>query len=108
MVAPLVEIDGLSKRYWVGQGEVRALIDLTLRIERGEFMALCGPSGSGKSTLMNQLGLLDTPSTGCYKFDGMLVSRLAPDQLADLRNRKIGFCFQSFNLLPRLTAVKNV
>jgi putative ABC transport system ATP-binding protein len=108
MTGPLIEIADLSKRYRIGQGEVRALTELTLSIEGGDFVAICGTSGSGKSTLMNQIGLLDTPSAGIYKFDGVDVSHLGPNQLADLRNRKIGFCFQSFNLLPRLTAVRNV
>jgi ABC-type lipoprotein export system ATPase subunit len=108
MTRPLIEIAGLSKRYRIGQGEVRALTDLTLDIAAGDFVAICGTSGSGKSTLMNLIGLLDTPSAGTYRFDSADVSRLGPNQLADLRNRKIGFCFQSFNLLPRLTAVRNV
>jgi putative ABC transport system ATP-binding protein len=108
MSGPLIEIVDLSKRYHIGQGEVRALTDLTLGIAAGDFVAVCGTSGSGKSTLMNQIGLLDTPTAGTYRFDGADVSRLSPNQLADLRNRKIGFCFQSFNLLPRLTAARNV
>jgi ABC-type lipoprotein export system ATPase subunit len=108
MSGPLIDIAGLSKVYRVGRSEVRALTNLSLRIERREFVAVCGPSGSGKSTLMNQIGMLDTPTEGSYTFAGVKVSGLDPDQLADLRNRKIGFCFQSFNLLPRLTALRNV
>ena len=108
MRVPLIETHALNKRYQIGPYEVRALIDLNLRIERGELVAVMGRSGSGKSTLMNQFGCLDTPTSGAYLFDGVDVSRLSPDELAVMRNRKIGFCFQSFNLLPRVTAVENV
>lgn len=104
----LIETSGLGKSYRIGPYDVRALIDLNLRIERGEFLAVMGRSGSGKSTLMNQFGCLDKPTAGRYCFDGVDVSDLTPDELAVLRNRKIGFCFQSFNLLPRATAVENV
>ena len=108
MACPLIETDRLAKSYRIGPHEVHALIDLTIRVERGEFVAVMGRSGSGKSTLMNQFGCLDRPTSGFYRFDGIDVSELSPDQLANIRNRKIGFCFQSFNLLPRVTAVENV
>lgn len=108
MADALIETSGLTKSYRIGPHEVHALIDLTIRIDRGEFVAVMGRSGSGKSTLMNQFGCLDTPSSGVYRFDGVDVSKLSPDELAIMRNRKIGFCFQSFNLLPRATAVANV
>jgi putative ABC transport system ATP-binding protein len=108
MTAPLIEIVGLSKAYRVGPVSVPAVIDLSIRIEHGEFVALMGRSGSGKSTLMNQIGCLDTPSAGIYRFEGVDVSKLASDELAALRNRKIGFCFQQYNLLPRATALANV
>jgi putative ABC transport system ATP-binding protein len=108
MTAPLIEIVGLSKEYRIGTIAVPAVIDLSIRIEHGEFVAIMGRSGSGKSTLMNQIGCLDTPSAGIYHFEGVDVSKLASDRLAALRNRKIGFCFQQYNLLPRATALANV
>jgi ABC-type lipoprotein export system ATPase subunit len=108
MTAPLIEIVGLSKEYRIGTISVPAVIDLSIRIEHGEFVAIMGRSGSGKSTLMNQIGCLDTPSAGIYHFEGVDVSKLASDRLAALRNRKIGFCFQQYNLLPRATALANV
>jgi ABC-type lipoprotein export system ATPase subunit len=108
MTAPLIEFTGLSKEYRVGPISVPALSDVSFTIEHGEFVAVMGRSGSGKSTLMNQIGCLDTPSAGIYRFEGVDVSTLAPDELATLRNRKIGFCFQQFNLLPRATALANV
>jgi putative ABC transport system ATP-binding protein len=108
MTAPLIEIVGLSKEYRIGTISVPAVVDLSIRIEHGEFVAIMGRSGSGKSTLMNQIGCLDTPSAGIYHFEGVDVSKLASDRLAALRNRKIGFCFQQYNLLPRATALANV
>lgn len=92
----------------MGDNEVMALRDVSLCIERGEYISIMGPSGSGKSTFMNILGCLDTPSTGEYKFNGVDVSNLNDDDLSDMRNREIGFVFQNFNLLPKLNAVQNV
>ncbi len=105
---PLIETVGLGKTYHLANQALRALADVTLAIERGEFVAIMGRSGSGKSTLMNQLGCLDTPSSGTYRLDGTDVAGLSADQLARLRNDRIGFCFQSFNLLQRATALANV
>ena len=105
---PLIELHNLSKSYHHETVEIQALVDLTLRIDAGEYVAIMGPSGSGKSTLMNQIGCLDTPTTGTYRFDGVDIATLSADALAALRNRRIGFCFQSFNLLARATALTNV
>jgi putative ABC transport system ATP-binding protein len=98
----------LAKNYRVGRAVVHALHGVDMVVQPGEFVAVLGPSGSGKSTLMNLLGCLDTPARGRYWLDGVLVSTLSRDQRAAVRNRKIGFVFQSFNLLPRATALKNV
>jgi putative ABC transport system ATP-binding protein len=108
MTESLIEIKGMSKVYGMGDIAVHALRGVDLRVRPGEFVAIMGPSGSGKSTLMNVLGCLDRPSDGSYVLDGEDVSRLSKTRLAGARNRKIGFVFQSYNLLPRLTAVKNV
>lgn len=104
----LLQTRALCKRYLAGDTVVDALADASLGIKRGEYVAVMGPSGSGKSTLMNVLGFLDRPTAGEYLFDGEDTSTLQPDQLAALRNRSIGFVFQSFNLLPRQTAAGNV
>src|SRR6266478_5788033 len=104
----LVHLDDVRKTYHSGEMEVRAVRGVTLEIQQGEFVALMGASGSGKSTLMNILGCLDRPSAGRYLLDGSDVSRLDRDQLADIRNSKIGFVFQGFNLLPRTSARENV
>jgi len=106
--SPVIRAEGLTKQYRVGRNVVHALQDVDLTVEAGEFVAILGPSGSGKSTLLNLLGCLDTPSQGRYWLDGLLVSRLTRDQRALIRNRKIGFVFQSFNLLPRANSLKNV
>jgi putative ABC transport system ATP-binding protein len=108
MERPIIETRGLGRDYVVGAQVVHALSGLTVSIARGEYVAIMGPSGSGKSTCMQLLGCLDTPSAGSYLFDGEDVSRLDRDALADTRNRKIGFVFQSFNLLARATALRNV
>jgi putative ABC transport system ATP-binding protein len=104
----LIRVDQISKAYRMGTTMVRALRGVTLVIDSGEFVALTGPSGSGKSTLLNILGCLDRPDSGRYLLDGLDVRRLSRDQLATVRNRKIGFVFQSFNLLPRITSLENV
>ena len=104
----MIEIEGLSKVYRLGAIEVHALRGVSLRIAKGELVSIMGPSGSGKSTLMNILGCLDQPTAGIYRLDGEEVSGLSDDELAAVRNRKIGFVFQSFNLLPRMTAREQV
>ncbi|HSH46785.1 MAG TPA: ABC transporter ATP-binding protein [Longimicrobiales bacterium] len=104
----VIETTGLSKEYQLGSETVRALKGVDLRIEKNEYVAIMGPSGSGKSTLMNLLGCLDTPSAGEYWLNGTPVARMDDDDLAAIRNREIGFVFQTFNLLPRATALHNV
>jgi len=107
-VAPVVLAEGLSKDYQTAAGPFPALREVTLRVERGEYLAVMGPSGSGKSTFMNILGCLDTPTTGRYLLDGRDTRALSGDELARLRNRTLGFVFQGFNLLPRMTLEDNV
>jgi len=106
--APVIDVRDASKVYELGQIRVRALRDVSLRIERGDFVAIMGSSGSGKSTLMNILGCLDVATGGRYLIDGTDVSHMDEDELSDLRNRKIGFVFQSFNLVARTSAIANV
>lgn len=104
----MIECKNLCKVYINGDVETQAICGISLKIEKGEFVAIIGPSGSGKSTLMHILGALDTPTTGQYFLDGQEVSKLNDDELSDLRRSKIGFVFQSFNLLPRTTVLRNV
>jgi putative ABC transport system ATP-binding protein len=105
---PLVRVEHVSKEYVMGGEVLKALDGVSLTVGYGEFVAIIGPSGSGKSTLMNILGCLDTPTSGKYWLEGEEVSRLSDNRLAEIRNRKIGFIFQNFNLLPKLTALENV
>ncbi|MHB1046023.1 MAG: ABC transporter ATP-binding protein [Thermoanaerobaculia bacterium] len=104
----IIEMDGIRKVYDTGKVKVEALKGVDLRIEKGEFVAIVGPSGSGKSTLMNLLGCLDTPSGGDYFIGGEKVAGLTRDALAEVRNRRVGFVFQAFNLLPQISAFENV
>ncbi len=104
----IINIEHISKIYEVGSEKVHALRDVTLRIDKNEYVAIMGPSGSGKSTLMNMLGCLDTPSAGKYDFTGVSVSEMTDNQLAKIRNKEIGFVFQTFNLLSRSDALHNV
>ena len=108
MTHPIIQAKNLTKRYTVGSTIVRALDGLDIDIHKGSYIALMGPSGSGKSTLMNILGCLDTPSSGAYFLNNQDVSQVDDDVLAGIRNKEIGFIFQTFNLLPRYTALENV
>lgn len=105
---PLIELKNITKSYPVGDSELKILKGIDLQIEQGDFVAIMGPSGSGKSTCMNILGCLDVPTSGSYKLDGKAVEGLDPDELAEIRNKKIGFVFQGFNLLSRTSALENV
>lgn len=105
---PIIDIKHIRKEYIMGNQLIEALKNVSLAIEKNEYVALMGPSGSGKSTLMNILGCLDTPTSGSYKLNGTEVSEMTDDELAHIRNKEIGFIFQTFNLLPRLTALENV
>ncbi|HEY6967960.1 MAG TPA: ABC transporter ATP-binding protein [Candidatus Angelobacter sp.] len=107
-MAPLIDVHNLWKIYDLGEVQVNAVQDVSLAIERGSFVAIMGPSGSGKSTFVNLLGCLDRPTTGVYLLDGIPIESLDRDQLAEIRNQKIGFIFQTFNLLSRTTAIENV
>src|SRR5690349_20771962 len=108
-VGPLViDIENITKDYVMGEEIVRALRGVSLQIHSNEYIAIMGPSGSGKSTLMNMLGCLDTPTSGRYEFNGKNVAEMKDDELAAIRNREIGFVFQTFNLLPRSTSLRNV
>jgi putative ABC transport system ATP-binding protein len=104
----LIRLQNISRRYQMGTETIHALRDVSLEIEHGEYVAIMGPSGSGKSTLMNVVGCLDTPSSGRYELNGVNVSEMDDNQLAEVRNREIGFVFQTFNLLPRSNALHNV
>ena len=105
---PLIKVDNIKKNYLVGDMKLNILKGINFEVEKGEFVAIMGPSGSGKSTFMNILGCLDIPSSGRYILDGVDVSKMNPDQLAEIRNKKIGFVFQGFNLLSRTSALENV
>ncbi|WP_392389033.1 ABC transporter ATP-binding protein [Gorillibacterium timonense] len=104
----MIELNQICKTYYQGEEELNVLRSVSLQVEQGDFVAIVGPSGSGKSTLMNTIGLLDAPTSGTYILDGVDTESLTDNRLAELRNRKIGFIFQQFNLLPRLTALENV
>ena len=104
----VIDIEGVTKLYTMGEETIHALCGVSLKIHRNEYLAIMGPSGSGKSTLMNMLGCLDTPTAGHYEFNGKNVAAMEDDELAGIRNREIGFVFQTFNLLPRSNALHNV
>jgi len=108
-LAPVIlDLKEVRRTYQMGEEKVRALAGVSLEIRRGEYVAIMGPSGSGKSTLMNIIGCLDVPDGGSYQLEGQAVDKMSEDQLADIRNHKIGFVFQTFNLVPRVTVFKNV
>jgi putative ABC transport system ATP-binding protein len=107
-IVPIIELEDVSRIYDTGRVQVPALVDVNMQVHKGEFMAIIGPSGSGKSTMMNILGCLDRPTTGRYVLDGQPVDELSDDGLAFVRSRSIGFVFQSYNLLPRTSALENV
>ncbi len=105
MVEPIINIESLVRNFRLGNQEIKVLKEISFSIQKNEYVALMGPSGSGKSTLMNLLGCLDTPTLGKYVLNNQDVSKLSDDELAQIRNKEIGFVFQTFNLLPRTTAV---
>jgi putative ABC transport system ATP-binding protein len=107
-MSSIIQLDNIKKSYYLGKQELKVLKGISLEVFKNEYVALMGPSGSGKSTLMNILGCLDSPSSGKYILNGEDVSKMQDDDLADVRNKEIGFVFQQFNLLPRLTAAENV
>jgi putative ABC transport system ATP-binding protein len=104
----MIVLHNISKVYYRGAEELQILKQISLTVKKGDFTAIIGPSGSGKSTLMNMIGLLDVPTSGSYTLDGVATEKMSDNQLAELRNQKLGFIFQQFNLLPRLTAIENV
>jgi putative ABC transport system ATP-binding protein len=104
----MIDLRDISKIYYRGAEELQILKQISLNVKKGDFVAIIGPSGSGKSTLMNMIGLLDAPTSGSYTLDGVATEKMSDNQLAALRNQKLGFIFQQFNLLPRLTAIENV
>ena len=108
MSTPIIDIKGITRDFQLGNETVNVLKGIDLLINKGEYVALMGPSGSGKSTLMNILGCLDTPTSGSYILNGKQVSEMHDDELAEIRNKEIGFVFQTFNLMPRTTALDNV
>lgn len=105
---PVINIEHIAKMYQVGTEEIHALSDVSVKIDKNEYVAIMGPSGSGKSTLMNMLGCLDTPTSGIYELNGKNVSQMTDNELAEIRNKEIGFVFQTFNLLSRSDAIHNV
>ncbi|MEO6845391.1 MAG: ABC transporter ATP-binding protein, partial [Ginsengibacter sp.] len=107
-MSSIIHLENIQKSYYLGKQELKVLKGISLEIFKNEYVALMGPSGSGKSTLMNILGCLDSPTAGRYILNGEDVSKMLDDDLADVRNKEIGFVFQQFNLLPRLTAAENV
>src|SRR5690349_22293265 len=108
MSLPIIHLENIQKSYFMGRNPIPVLKGLSMDISRNEYVALMGPSGSGKSTLMNILGCLDSPTAGKYVLNNQDVSKMADNELAEVRNKEIGFVFQQFNLLPRLTAAENV
>src|SRR5262249_5496586 len=104
----LIRLQKITRRYQMGTETIHALREVSLEIKKGEYVAIMGPSGSGKSTLMNLVGCLDTPTSGEYELNGVQVSQMDDNQLAEIRNKEIGFIFQTFNLLPRSDALRNV